>query len=162
MKLFVDDIRACPQGWTPAKTVTEAIRILATREVEEVSLDHDIQCEHKIPEGWTFEIGNTKLNAASPETFEPVARYISAVKEVMHGMQWSIKVTFHTSNFDAGRKMAAILGIPYVVRWYPTDFIDGHCQCCVFPDIAKKAPCTYCKSYQKLTGEYPGHEGVVS
>lgn len=37
IKLFVDDLRACPKGWVPARTVTEAIRILATQSVEEVS-----------------------------------------------------------------------------------------------------------------------------
>ena len=42
VKLFVDDIREAPEGWVRASTITEAIRILATRDVSEVSLDHDI------------------------------------------------------------------------------------------------------------------------
>lgn len=36
IRLFVDDIRREPEGWVRARTVTEAIRLLATQDVEEV------------------------------------------------------------------------------------------------------------------------------
>lgn len=42
MKLFVDDLRPCPDGWVLAKTATEAISVLITGEVRELSLDHDL------------------------------------------------------------------------------------------------------------------------
>jgi len=96
LKLFVDDLRACPQGWVPARSVTEGIRILATMPVEEVSLDHDIACH--------LVMGREHLSA---ETFEPVARYIALMKE-----RPAVKI--HTSNYPAGSKMAEILGIEYL------------------------------------------------
>lgn len=96
MKLFVDDMRACPEGWTPAKSVTEAIRILATQDVEEVSLDHDIACRL---------VGGQEHS--SNETFEPVA-YFLALDESM-----SIKIRIHTSNVAAGARMAQILCLDY-------------------------------------------------
>lgn len=42
IKLFVDDMRKCPSGWTPATDYEDAIGILSSGAVEEVSLDHDL------------------------------------------------------------------------------------------------------------------------
>ncbi len=42
MKLFVDDVRPCPDGWMLARTVSDAQLLLATGEVTRVSLDHDM------------------------------------------------------------------------------------------------------------------------
>lgn len=99
MKLYVDDIRACPEGWIPARTVTEAIRTLATLPIQEVSLDHDIACYLKRGQEHTSE-----------ETFEPVARYLALMLQT--GAK--IQVRIHTSNYPAGDKMADILGIEYL------------------------------------------------
>ena len=99
VKLFVDDIRACPSGWHPARTVTEAIRVLATIPVKEISLDHDIQCCGSYD----------SAHHASEENFEPVARYIALMLET--GAK--LRVWIHTSNYTAGAKMAEIIGIEY-------------------------------------------------
>lgn len=93
MKLFIDDIRAPFEGWHLANTITDAIRILATTEVEIVSLDHDIQ--QSIPGTRGFE------------TFEPVARYIAL-------MNPQPRVQFHTGNPIGGQRMADIIGVPYL------------------------------------------------
>ena len=42
MKLFVDDQRAAPLGWTCARTVDEAIEYLGQGAVTELSLDYDL------------------------------------------------------------------------------------------------------------------------
>ena len=42
MKLWLDDLRVPPEGWTWAKTVEEAQRLLMEHAVEEMSLDHDL------------------------------------------------------------------------------------------------------------------------
>lgn len=42
MKLWLDDIRPAPIGWTLATTAAKAIEILAVFEVEEISFDHDL------------------------------------------------------------------------------------------------------------------------
>lgn len=127
IKLFVDDLRECPKGWVPARTVTEAIRILATRDVDEISLDHDIQCQHEdqIVEDTGDETNPPTIfykqrEYTSPETFEPVARYL-AVKKYAEGIR-DTKITFHTSNPIGGKNMAEILGIDYVPRKYPSEF----------------------------------------
>lgn len=107
MKLYVDDLRKCPDGWTLARTVTEAIRILATREVEEVSLDHDIS--HKI--------GMDQIARPFPcgETFEPVAWFLveqakARTRECsVPRNEGAPKITLHTANPIGARKMSEIL-----------------------------------------------------
>jgi hypothetical protein len=89
MNLYVDDSRACPPGWTPAKTITEAIEILATQEVHAVSLDYDIDIYADV------KFGKEKVPVVirSQETFEPVARYIALMPEGVRP-----QVQYHTAN----------------------------------------------------------------
>jgi hypothetical protein len=42
LKLYVDDVRKCPDGWDLARSYDEAIEKLSTNNYDEVSLDHDI------------------------------------------------------------------------------------------------------------------------
>ena len=42
MKLWLDDERPAPEGWVLAKNLEEAKRLMATGEVSEASLDHDL------------------------------------------------------------------------------------------------------------------------
>jgi hypothetical protein len=42
MKVFLDDERATPEGWTRVKTPEEAIELLKTDRVTHLSLDHDL------------------------------------------------------------------------------------------------------------------------
>lgn len=45
--LYMDDVRACPDGWRCARTVEDAMLFLETGEVDACSLDHDMgACEH--------------------------------------------------------------------------------------------------------------------
>ncbi len=41
-RLWVDDLRPAPAGWTWAKSSTEAIELLTTAEFAAISLDHDL------------------------------------------------------------------------------------------------------------------------
>jgi hypothetical protein len=42
MKVYLDDERATPEGWTRVYWPNEAIRLLETGVVDELSLDHDL------------------------------------------------------------------------------------------------------------------------
>lgn len=71
MKLYVDDIRKPPDdSWHLVRSNTEAIRILATQNVEEISLDHDIAC---------YLV--TGQEHTSNETFQPIAYFIAKMPE---------------------------------------------------------------------------------
>ena len=42
MKVFLDDERIAPVGWTPVRWPDEAIALLEQGDVDEISLDHDL------------------------------------------------------------------------------------------------------------------------
>jgi hypothetical protein len=42
MKLYLDDIRTPPVGWTLCRWPNDVIEYLKTMKVEEISLDHDL------------------------------------------------------------------------------------------------------------------------
>ena len=93
IKLYVDDVRIPPEkDWKLARTITEAIRILATVEVSEVSLDHDI-CYMNIDSG-----------RVPDESFEAVARYIALMPR-----ETRPTVKFHTGNTVGEKKLKEIL-----------------------------------------------------
>lgn len=98
MKLFVDDLRVPPKDWVLARTITEAIRLIDTESVEEVSLDHDI-C-----------YVNTDTGRTADETFEPVARYIAVFNQLLESQGIpEIKVQIHTANPVGAQRMRNIL-----------------------------------------------------
>jgi len=42
MRVWLDDVREAPSGWTRVKTSADAIALLTAGGVEEISLDHDL------------------------------------------------------------------------------------------------------------------------
>jgi hypothetical protein len=42
MRVWLDEVRDAPQGWIHVTTPEEAIELLRSGEVEEISLDHDL------------------------------------------------------------------------------------------------------------------------
>lgn len=90
MKLYLDDERACPEGWTLAKTAEEAIFLLETEKVEEISLDHDLGDTDHDPE-WT---GYTVL------------LHIES-KVVWDDTYHAPRIKIHTANSGARPKMEA-------------------------------------------------------
>ena len=112
IRLWVDDIRPAPEGWTLARTVTEAIRILDENVVEEISLDYDISLSVKV--------GLIHRPYPCGETFEPVARFIRMMARrgmLLHTMNYGsagpykkkIKVTIHTASDEGRKNLLAIL-----------------------------------------------------
>lgn len=49
-KLYIDDMRPCPEGWDVARNFHEAIVMLESTEYAEVSLDHDIDSFYGLKE----------------------------------------------------------------------------------------------------------------
>ena len=97
MKLFIDDIRRCPQGWEVARNVTEAIRIIATQNVGEISIDHD--SSHGTNE-------NTSTEVSCPCDFTAVAYFIG---EKCQNNFINPKITVHSVNPDGAKRIKNIL-----------------------------------------------------
>lgn len=52
MKVYLDDERSTPDGWTRTFTPKETIELLKTRKVTELSLDHDLGDDEGIGTGY--------------------------------------------------------------------------------------------------------------
>lgn len=103
MKLYVDDIREVPKGYTLAKNISEAIKAIEMFMPDEISLDHDIS--HQVKVG--------KLSRPYPcdECFCAVARFIKyAYRHKLDDDVYTIpKITIHTANPDGAKDLMGIL-----------------------------------------------------
>ena len=99
IKLFVDDWRLPPPGWTLVRTITGATELLSTGRVEMLSLDHDIQL---FPFG---EVPVPELYKFSSETFSAVARFVAVMPPSLRP-----KLIFlHSANLAGAKLMRDIL-----------------------------------------------------
>ena len=100
MKLYVDDIRREPEGWTIARTINKAIRAVIQFEPDEISLDHDISHEARMANGYL-------LVHSCDECYCAVAQFMVAFyKDTEKKMP---KVTIHTGNPGGAEKLRKIL-----------------------------------------------------
>lgn len=101
MKLYVDDIRDAPEGYTLARTIDSAMNFIFIykNDIEVISLDHDISLE--------VEVAGTYRPFPSPETYRAVARYI---KSVYANDKHKPKIILHSANPDGRLAMRSILG----------------------------------------------------
>lgn len=101
MKLYIDDIRKAPEGWTLVTTITGAIRFIALHGAgtTEISLDHDIS--HKV------SVGEVSRPYPCDETFQAVAYFIAEYYKRVELK--TPKITLHTANPVGAETMKAIL-----------------------------------------------------
>lgn len=120
MKLWVDDIRNAPDdSWNVARTVSEAIKTIATMKVEHISLDHDIS--HQV------SIDKMSRPYACGECFCAVAYFI-VEKYVDNRSAMMPKISIHTANPVAAVELQYVLrgaGIePEIIRSKPVNRLE--------------------------------------
>ncbi|MFM0009178.1 cyclic-phosphate processing receiver domain-containing protein [Paraburkholderia sediminicola] len=86
MKVFLDDERPTPEGWERVYWPNEAIQLLATGIVEEISLDHDLGDDTR---GTGYDVILWIEEAVALRGFRPP------------------KIIVHSANSSAGDKMRA-------------------------------------------------------
>lgn len=96
MKLWVDDIRPAPEGWTRAKTISEAVDLMMRygEEITHLSLDHDISI--------LVKVDDVARPYPSPDTFKVVAHTATMC------LPSSLIVTTHSSNPDGRKAIVSI------------------------------------------------------
>lgn len=103
MKVYLDDIRDCPEGWTLARNYQEALDLLRTGKVTEISLDHDLGMEvtGKVDvDEWDNQI--LLARDIEAKTGYDVACWIE--EALYHGhLRWDMKIHCHSAN-PAGKK----------------------------------------------------------
>jgi hypothetical protein len=114
LQLWIDDLRSPVDfvygEWHHAKTITEAIRILATQDVSVVSIDFDIchvlPMDEKPPADIKTKTSMLFQPITCPENYSAVAYYIVALPpERRPG-----KVVIHTANPIGAKTIESILG----------------------------------------------------
>jgi len=96
MRVFLDDERTTPEGWIRVYWPSEAIALLQTGEVEELSLDHDLGDDER---GTGYDVVLWIEEAVALHQFKPP------------------KITVHSANSSAREKMLA--GIRSIERLAP-------------------------------------------
>lgn len=103
MKLFIDDIRDAPNGWTLARSISEAVNIVRRYplDITHISFDHDISIPVKV---------NGKLRACpSPDTFKVVAYVVAdSICDESYGIREDVILTTHSANPDGRREIVQI------------------------------------------------------
>ena len=94
MKVFLDDARETPSGWVRVFWPEEAIALLGTGQVTEISLDHDLGDDLR---GTGYDVILWIEEAVMTQNFLPP------------------KITVHSSNASARHKME--LGIESIRRY---------------------------------------------
>ena len=80
MKVFLDDVRAAPEGWTLVRTAREAIAALKTGAVTELSLDHDLGGDDTIGTGHDVLVWIEE--AVALRGFEPPSLFVHSANPV--------------------------------------------------------------------------------
>lgn len=97
MKVWVDDEREAPNGWLHVKTPEEAIELLRSGEVEELSLDHDLGLathesertgydvlawlEEAVATGaWEYAVPVIRIHTANPVGMKRMELAIASIK----------------------------------------------------------------------------------
>ena len=99
MRVWLDDLREAPASWTRVTTPEEAIELLRTGEVKELSLDHDLGLdspdaersgysvllwlERELAEGrWRLPLPSIRIHSANPVGRARMERAISSIERL--------------------------------------------------------------------------------
>lgn len=99
MRVWLDDVRPAPDGWLHVKTPEEAIELLRSGEVEEISLDHDlglatpesertgydvlVWLEDAVATGaWAHPVPVIRVHSANPVAWQRMEQAIQSIKRL--------------------------------------------------------------------------------
>lgn len=124
MRLWLDDVRPAPSGWTHVKTVEEAWTLIQSGVIESASLDHDLgACENCIKErlesgGYTKEVTAQGINCNHMKTGYDLVK-LMAEHEV-----WPKEIFVHSANPVGRANMQAT-----IARYKPAPHVYRRCMC---------------------------------
>ena len=109
MKLWLDDRRPAPIGWTRALTVADAQALLMTGDVEEASLDHDLGACVACMRGLTVEEWLEAHNYDMP-TCEHVGTGLTLCVWMAETGHWpKTAPVVHSTNHRGAAQMRAVI-----------------------------------------------------
>ena len=106
MKIFLDDERATPPGWTRVYWPCEAIELLKNEKVEEISLDHDLGDDQR---GTGYDVVLWIEEAVATRGFTPpLMKVHSANSSAREKMEAGIRSIFALAKMNAERESSAV------------------------------------------------------
>lgn len=100
MKLWHDDVRPAPDGWSWARTNEQAMEHLRSGRVEEISLDHDLGLHHLTEEQINADPELLFGRGQAEETGYDLVNWMVSTNHV------PAVITIHSWNPDGAKKMA--------------------------------------------------------
>ena len=97
MRLYLDDVRKPPVGWTLVKTADQCISMLESGIVEQLSLDHDLAEEHYVEENWKFIDDNGYTGPLDRKNYREKTGY-AVVEWMIENNVWPKLVIVHSMN----------------------------------------------------------------
>ena len=99
MRVWLDDLREAPPGWVRVRTPEEAIALLETGDVTEISLDHDLGLldgerertgydvllwlEREVAEGrWVIPLPEIGVHSANPVGRARMERAVASIRRM--------------------------------------------------------------------------------
>ena len=99
MRVWLDDLREAPPGWVRVRTPEEAIALLETGDVTEISLDHDLGLvdgerertgydvllwlEREVAEGrWVLPLPEIGVHSANPVGRKRMEQAIASIRRM--------------------------------------------------------------------------------
>jgi hypothetical protein len=94
MKVYLDDLRGTPDGWTRTYTVEETISLLETRQVTYLSLDNDLGeglqegfvcldwLEEMVYNDPTFPIPEITIHSSNASRVEYMQRALNSIQRI--------------------------------------------------------------------------------
>ncbi len=98
IRLWVDDDRSAPEGWVVAKTSAQAIRILSSKKVDEISLD--------------FSLAYMNIDTTKPVVQWMIDNYFPAVVHVHTGSPQGRNWLVNTINTHAPDRLGDVYSAP--------------------------------------------------
>ena len=100
MRVWLDDLREAPPGWVRVRTPEEAIALLETGDVTEISLDHDLGLldgerertgydvllwlEREVAEGrWLIPLPEISVHSANPVGRKRMEQAIASIRRLL-------------------------------------------------------------------------------
>ena len=101
MRVYLDDLRPAPEGWVRVFWPEEAIALLKTGQVTEISLDHDLgseQCgtgydvllwieEAVVVNGFSFKPPAISVHSANPVARQRMAAAITSILRIVRNVK---------------------------------------------------------------------------
>lgn len=98
MKIYLDDVRPCPEGWTYCNWPSEVVELLKTENVTQLSLDHDlgddivtgkdvlIWLQEQVVIGkWNKKLPEITIHSDNPEGIRAMRLIIDSIKRHFKG-----------------------------------------------------------------------------